>query len=873
MIGTKVLHYNIIEKIGEGGMGEVFLAEDEKLHRRVALKFLHGDFQHDAEAHERLFREARSASKLSHPNIVAIHAIEETDDHVFIAMEHVRGESLRKLVRAGNVDIDRALEIAPQILAALASAHETSVVHRDIKSDNIVITESGHAKVLDFGLAKAKGAASVTRHGSSAGTPAYMSPEQVQGGGVDHRSDLFSFGVVLYEMLTGRMPFKGEHESAVTYSIVNETPEPLSSYNRDLPEGLQGVVDRCLEKNIDKRYQSAVEIEADLARVRAGVGVAPSAPRAAARGRKPARGIYVTLAVVVVLGALAVNIMRGNGGDTNAPVALAESTDSGRKMLAVLPFENLGPTDQEYFADGVTEEITTRLAQLSGLGVISRTSAAQYKGTDKSLREIGKELGVDFVLEGTIRWDRSGESNRVRVSAQLIRADDDTHLWADTFDRVYDQIFELQSELAEEVAKALNVTLLEPELAALNDRPTENLDAYDLFLKARERFDSGTGMEDRQLATTMLEQAVTLDSTFATAHALLARIYSNDHFNDIATDMPRLEQALKAAQAALRHAPNQPQGHVAMGYYHYYGSRDYDNALAEFAEASKAQPNNAEMLEAMGYVQRRQGHWDEAVRSLERSVKLDPASRDKTSNLIETLIRMRDFDKVDVLIAHGNEVSPNNPQFEIQRGLRAFLQGDTALSREIIHDARERFEMEGLRDFESQIQLASRNYDSALSILGPLGGWENQDTSGYYTNKGLIYHCMGEPDKASAYYDSARIYLRERIAGGADGYQIYSELAQCEAYLGNEPAARAAIDRAEEIMPMSLDALSGTDVIINRAVVKMMLGDDDGAIDDLQFLLSIPSNITPGLLRLHPGFDSLRDNPRFQKITEEKVNS
>jgi len=636
MIGRKILHYKVVEQLGEGGMGEVFLAEDEKLHRQVALKFIHKSIREDEEARERLFREARAASQLTHPNIVHTNAIEEADGQIFISMEYVEGESLRDAVREGKVPLERALEIAPQVLSALAAAHAKGIVHRDIKSDNVILASDGRARVLDFGLARPPGSISVTRYGSSVGTPAYMSPEQVQGLEIDERSDLFSFGCVLYEMVTKQLPFKGAHESAVTYSIVNENPDPIASYAPDAPSGLQTVIDKLLVKDPDKRYQNAHEVLEDLAALSAGHKVRSTSPHR----RSLVRPLLVAALIVVVAGA-GWYLARDRGGNASAP--LASAVEDERKMMVVLPFENLGPTDQEYFADGVTEEITTALARLHGLGVISRTSAMQYKGAGKSLPEIGKELGVEYALEGTIRWDKSSGQGRVRVSTQLIRIADDTHLWAETYDRVFDQIFELQSEIAEDVAQALDLTLLEPDRAILASRPTENMDAYDYYLKGRDTYDRAIDPEERVVATGMIEIAVELDSTFAMAQAMLARIYANDHFNHLNQEEPRLEQAHKAAMAALRHAPEQPHGRVAMGYYHYYGSRDYESALEEFAAAEEAEPNNSDMLEAMAYVLRRQGRWDEAIDAMNRAAELDPQSRDKSGALVQMLVRTRRY--------------------------------------------------------------------------------------------------------------------------------------------------------------------------------------------------------------------------------------
>jgi non-specific serine/threonine protein kinase len=859
MIGETVSHYRITDELGGGGMGVVYRAIDTKLDRPVALKFLPSELTRDPDAKRRFIHEAKAASALQHHNICTIHEIDESDDgRMFIAMDCYEGETLKQRIARGHLAIEEAVDIAGQVAEGLAKAHAAEVVHRDIKPANIMITRDGVVKIVDFGLAKLSGQTKVTKTGTTVGTVAYMSPEQATGGEVDHRSDIWSLGVILYEMLAGKAPFRGDHEAAVLYGIVHNELEVQTS----VPEQLWRIVKMALRKDADKRYQSAVEMASDLKRAR---GESSLILQESARRRSYKTLTWTTIAVLL-LGAVYLvysrylSPARSDMGDT-------------RKMVAVLPFENLGASEDEYFADGMTEEITTRLAKLHDLGVISRTSTVVYKDTDKNLRQIADELGVDYVLEGSVRWDKSVPESRVLITAQLIDVDDDTHLWADSFERVFQQIFGMQADIAEQVAKALNLTLVKPEIVALKDRPTENLDAYDLFLKGHERWDQMMGVEDRGMAVDLLEQAVALDTTFASAHALLARIYANDHFNDIATDEPRLEQALAAAKAALRHAPGQPQGHVAMGYYHYYGSRDYENALKEFDEASKTQPNNAEMLEAMGYVLRRQGRWEDAVENLEKSIELDPASQDKLGNLIDTLIRMRRYDDVDELIERGSETAPGNPQLALLRGVRMFMEGDLASSREIVRGVREKRGLEQLREWETQIHLMERDYDGALKSLGDLGGWEGQDTVSYHASKAIIYHCMGETGKARDVYESARSFIRGRIAAGEEDHFLYGDLAEAEAYLGNEQAAREAIRRAEEIMPMSRDALAGTDVIISRAVVKMILGDHDGAIDDLEFLITVPSNLTPAWLHLHPVFDEIRTNSRFQKLVSQNISS
>ncbi len=860
LVGSKILHYRILQEIGAGGMGIVYLAEDEKLHRRVALKFLAKSIQDDPAARERLIREARAASALNHPNIVATHAIEAADDRIFIVMEYVEGESLHKLVKAGKITWPRALEIAPQILSALATAHDAGVVHRDIKSDNILLTSKGQVKVLDFGLARGRDASlTVTRTGSSAGTPAYMSPEQVREEPVDERSDLFSFGVAFYEMLTGRMPFKGEHEAAVAYSIVNETPTEIRKYTPQVPATLQPVISKLLEKDPRDRYANANAVLEDLRRIESGGRVASA---------RKSRSALVTAALVTVVTIAAVWVVRNRtGGESSAAIG-----DAGRKMLAVLPFQNLGPTEHEYFADGITEEITTQLAKLSGLGVISRTSAMKYKDSTKSVREIGEELGIDYVLEGSVRWDKAGDQNNVRITTQLIRIDDDTHLWADNFDRVYDQIFALQSEIAQKVASALDVTLLEPERAALAAKPTKNLDAYDLYLRGRNQYENEDEPKDRDAALAMIEQAVAMDSTFARAQAYLARTYSNQFFNHIHDELPRVQQARKAALAATRHTANQPAGNIAMGYYYYYADRDYDRALAEFEKAAKLQPNDGDVLEAIAYVQRRQGKWEESAKNLERAMEIDPENTSRIINLAQTLGYMRRWEESETWLKRGLEKAPGSLEFTAYlAGAKLTKDGDPDACGVMLDPLAKRFGTIAL--FRAQVYIMQRDYASVHKLLPSLRAIPYTDTTQYYATRAIAYYFQNDMARCRTYGDSALAFLKPKVEAKPNDAQLLAGYASLLALLDQHQEALRLIDKAVEILPVSKDALSGSDIRNERMIIYMSVGDYDAAIKEMQYLLSIPSTVNPAVLRLHPGFDELRNDPRFKKLAEEKVSS
>jgi serine/threonine protein kinase len=406
---TIVGHYRIIEKIGAGGMGEVYLAEDSKLNRKVALKFLPPQLCPDAEYRARFTREAQAAAKLNHPNIVTIYEVSEFNGRPFFAMENVEGQTLRDFGEGKELPFSRIIELAIQVCEGLAKAHSSGVVHRDIKPSNILIDSDGRAKIVDFGLASVHGSEHLTKTGSTLGTVGYMSPEQARGEEADARSDLFSFGVVLYEMITGKSPFKAESEIATIKNVIETVPEPLARYKTGVPGELQSIVSKALSKDRNLRYQHADELAADLKRLVHDSQY--SGPRLPQGQRKSRLSVIVTATVVVLLAVSAVIFFKLQ--KQSAPIA------NSTPMIAVLPFENLGSPEDEYFADGITEEITSRLAGIEGLGVISRTSVLQFKGSKKSVGQIGKELGVSYILEGTVRWAKAGGQARVRITPHV----------------------------------------------------------------------------------------------------------------------------------------------------------------------------------------------------------------------------------------------------------------------------------------------------------------------------------------------------------------------------------------------------------------------------------------------------------------------
>jgi non-specific serine/threonine protein kinase len=866
MIGQTISHHRITAKLGEGGMGEVYLATDTNLDRQVALKFLPESLQKDPEARERLIREAKAASQLNHTNILTIHSVEQTDGRDFIVMEYVAGNALTEYVRTKNLALDAILDLALQIAAGLDKAHRAGVVHRDLKPSNILVDREGHLKILDFGLAKLRGAAKLTQTGSTQGTAAYMSPEQAQAKEADHRSDLFSLGVVLYEMIARRLPFSGEHEAAIAYAIMHEHPEPLKRYKADVPDELQRIVGKCLAKRPAERYQSAADLAADLR--------ALQSARQESSGIVPARtskrrSVIVALVSVVVVAICATMIAfvapRFIKGPNSKSLA-------GRKMLAVLPFENLGSPDQEYFADGITDEITGKLASIRDLGVISRTSTMQYKKTTKNLRVVAKELGVDYVLEGTILWDKSRDVSRVRILPQLIRVSDDTHLWAETYQRPLIDIFEVQADIASRIAEAMNIALRGTEVATLSEMPTRNLEAYQAYLRGMDHMQSPNSREDWQLAVQMFQRAVQLDSTFALAYARLAFAHAGMHFYGFDATQERLIQSKAAADRALALQPDLPWAHIAFGYYYYWGQRDYDRALQEIALAEVDLPGDPEILEAKAYIWRRQGKLRAAVEQLELAFLLNPLNADLADEIGGTYCYLREYVSAEQFLDRSISLAPDNFNAYWSKAWNYYSwRGDTSLARATVASIPKQDD-DNTRIAWFWLHVYERDYPAALDELelvsiGPGGGQDRFSPKAQLA--GTVFELINQRDRARACFDSARVVLEKELSARPYDHRVHSSLGIVYAGLGRKDDAIREGKLGVELLTVSKDALGGVFRVEDLALIYVMVGEYDAALDQIEYLLSIPSLVSVSLLRLDPRYDPLRNLPRFQKLLQQ----
>ncbi len=842
----------------------MFLAEDTSLGRKVAVKFLSSDKASDPESRQRFVHEARAQAMLSHPNIATFHEVGEEGEKVFIVMEYIDGQTLSRLSKIEKLSLPEVLDLAIQVGEGLAAAHEKGVVHRDIKPENVLVTAKHHAKITDFGLAKWKGASTLTQTGARMGTAYYMSPEQVEGKKADHRTDIFSLGIILYELLCARRPFEGDTETAIFYDLVNTHPQPLARYARNLPDQLEKIVMKCLAKKPEERYQHADELVADLKALRrtSEIQHLPLQPIQSDANRK--KWIVISVAAGVILVALAAYVVLPR---LFAPAA--EKAGS-RKMLVVLPFRNLGAPEQEYFADGITNEITANLAKVSGLGVISNTSAIQYKGSKKTLGQIGQELGAQYVLEGAIQLQATSPGkSRVRITPQLIRVSDDTHLWAETYDRVFEEIFELQSDISKEIALAMDVTLLEPERKSLQNRPTENLAAYDFYLRGNDYWSrkgpGGLGEEKNlRIALEMYQKAIELDSGFALAYANLSRVKTELywHYDGEKED---LVGAKAAIDRAFQLVPGLPEAHLALGSY-YYHALDYEQALKQFAIAQKSLPNNCDLLEEIGFVRSRQGRWNEALNNFKRAAELDPRRADLSRALAEIYLRLRKYAQAEPYLERVILLEPEEAGAYARKAeLQIAWEGDTKKARKVLSEAEGKVDAVELEGTWIGLDFLDGNFPLALSRLTGPEVYDHDSTS-YYFDKAQIYGLLNRSEPRRACYDSARILLEKQLQTDSGNYNLHSQLGQAYAGLGRKSEAIREGKKGVELGAANKVADDSLSALKNLAHIYVMAGEYDLALDQLEYLLSIPSDLSVSLLRLDPTWAPLRNNPRFKKL-------
>ena len=863
-------------------MGEVYRARDTRLGRDVAIKVLPAEFAADPDRLRRFEQEARAVAALNHPNILALYDIGTHEGAPYIVTELLEGESLRDRLAGSPTPPRKVLGVAIQIASGLAAAHERGIVHRDLKPENIFVTKDGLAKILDFGVAKlapgrghtdgsvAPTVVGGTDPGTVMGTAAYMSPEQVRGQAADHRSDIFSFGCVLYEMVTGRRAFdRATAADTMAAILTEEPPEPLT-LAASAPPALSRVIAHCLEKRSEGRFSSANDLSFDLQAILTDTSGARAAPSGATVNRRRALAVAVTgvALLAAVVGVLVVKL----GPAVPKPEAVA------LKKIVVIPFENLGAPEDAYFAAGMAEEITSRLANVQGLGVISRTSAIGYDRRGKTIKQIGADLGVDFVLEGSVRWERApGRESRVRITPQLIRVADDTHIWSDRYERVLADVFAIQSEVAESAVKAMGVTLLPRERSALKEVSTNDLEAYDLYLRGREFDSRGYARRDLEGALQMYQAAVERDPRFAQALAGLARANLMMYWEFHDRSQERLSKAREAAERAVELRPDLAETHAALGWYVYQALLDYPRALAEFGAALKIQPSSGDALQGIGAVLRRQGRWQEAAEKFIKAAELDPKHAMGLYDSGPTCALAGRYADADRAYARTLTLNPQWARVYAERAhVQLLWHGDVDRARAILNEAGR---IGGIADEDRyyawgrlQVAVARRDYQGALHQLATE---ERQafDTQFWYLPiellRGEVLRLEDRRDLALRSFEAAHLDLEQRVVHSPDDFRLHRSLGIAYAGLGRNGDAVREARLGCDLMPPSKDAVRSLFCLEDLAFVYTMVGMNSEAIATLGDLLARSGWWTSHLLRVQPRWDPLRSDPRFQALLKK----
>lgn len=885
--------YRVERELGRGGMAVVYLAHDLRHDRPVALKVLHPELA-ETVGTDRFLREIKLAARLQHPHIVSVHDSGTTDSgaagqhgrgaaYLWFTMPYIEGESLRdRLRRERQLPIDEAVRITREVALALDFAHRHGIIHRDVKPENILLVD-GQALVADFGIGRALDAAAsdeqITNTGFAVGTPAYMSPEQSLGErDIDGRTDVYSLGVVLYEMLAGEAPFSGGSAQSITAKRLSGEIPSLRRLRPSVPEQLERVVLTALATIPADRFATPGQLAQALSPNVAGMtssptiatpaGTADASASPTTRRRKPVPAWLTFVLGLLVTATMGMFLWHRSRHPGETP---------GTKMLAVLPFKNMGAAGDQYFADGLTEEITSRLAGISDLGVVSRTSTDPYKGSTKSIRQIGQELGVGYILEGSVRWEKSPDgSSKVRVTPQLIRVADDRHLWANRYDAELADVFQVQSSIAEQVTSAMNLALDPSEKRSINERPTANTEAYDLYLRGIEYANRGAGQEDIHNSVEMFRRAVALDSNFAQAWARLSSARSSQYWFFYDRSEAALTDAKAAAERALRLRPDLSEPHVAMGYYYYWGKLDYDRALRELGAARERQPNSAELFQATAAVQRRQGRWDGAIADFERSAQLNPRSPDAFGQLAETYLLIRKYDLGCSTADKAASIGPDIPyppwlkiqclvaKNELQQAGEAFKKAVKGVGFGVM--CRPAAGVASIASFvviPSFLLTGDSTYHSRLKQLttGDL-----PDTVGLYSLKADMYRARREPMLERVYLDSARTMLEPLVHAHPEEANFHSRLGLVYALLGLKNEAVLEGQTAVKLLPLSREAFRGANLEAALAMIYATVNMPSQALDLLEHLLEIPAQISPGLLRNDPRWAVLRGDPRFEKL-------
>ncbi len=839
--------YELLEEIGRGGQGVVFRARQKSLNRTVALKVI-GLGQWASKAHLKRFRrEAEAAASLNHPCIVPIYEVGERDGSCYFSMNFVEGGQLDEVVRRRPMSIRQAAEFVAKVARTVHYAHEHGILHRDIKPGNILLDAKGEPHLTDFGLARLiETESTITRTLEVMGTPSYMAPEQAVGNNaaITSATDVYALGAVFYQLLTGHPPFAGGTTFETVRLVLDTEPRPPRLWNPKVDRDLSTICLKCLEKDPQRRYSSALALAEDLDRWLRHEPIRARRTGIFTRGRKWVRRnptIAIMAALVLILsGAVSTVVWKSEMARRPMPTG-----------IAVLPFENLSrDKENAFFADGVQDDILTKLAKIADLKVISRTSVMPYRGA-RNTRQIGDALRVSHVLEGSVQ--RAG--GKVRVNAQLIDTRNDTHVWAEEYDRDLSDIFAIQSEIAQKIADQLQAKISAGEKAAIEEEPTKNLIAYDLYVRASALVHASWNAPDEERvrdlfqAVELLNQAIAGDAAFLLAYCRLAEADDALYFNGFDHTPSRLELAKSAIDSAFRLNPNSDEAHLALATHLYRAYLDYDHARDELAAASRTLPNDARIFQLGGLIDRRQGRWPDAVRNFKPREVLDRLAALKPNDIGPQLSRAW----IDV-----DERADTRPLHAL---VEKILTDDPTLAKSLAGDLFVLAMYE--RDFTAADRaLATLTESKTAHITVRSGPIE----FGRACAEGLIARAKGDAATAQAAFTAARTWQEEAIRAYGDHGGDLCVLGLIDAALGRNEEALREGRRAGQLPPVANNAVDGPDIVYFFAVICAWTGERELAIEQLETLAKIPNGASYGDLCLDPSWDPLRGDPRFEKI-------
>jgi serine/threonine protein kinase/tetratricopeptide (TPR) repeat protein len=853
--------YELLDVIGRGAQGVVYRARQKSLNRTVALKVI-GLGHWATEAHLKRFRrEAEAAASLEHSGIVPIYEVGERDGSCYFSMKLVEGGQLDAMLKREPMPIRRAVEQIVKIARTVHYAHDHGILHRDIKPGNILIDQKGEPHLTDFGLARLiETESTVTRTLEVLGTPSYMAPEQAVGNNAQLTvvTDVYGVGAVFYQLLTGHPPFAGGTTYETIKLLLDTEPRQPRLWNSKVDRDLSTICLKCLEKDPERRYPSALELAEDLERW---LKHEPILARRTGPLTRSKKWVQRNPTGTLLAGSL-VALATAAGWIVWKSELIHHPLASG---IAVLPFENLSDDKEHaFFADGVQDDILTKLGKLADLKVISRSSVMRYRGK-QDVRQIGNALRVSHVLEGTVR--RS--SGKVHVNAQLVDTRTDAGIWAEEYDRNLNEVFAIETEVAQSIANRLRTRISARERVAMQERPTSDLVAYDLYIRATSLIDRAAHESGKEQAThyfqaiELLNQAIARDSAFLLAYCRLAEANDEIYFDGFDHTPSRLKLAKSAIDSAFRLKPDSGEAHLALATHFYHGYLDYGHARDELALAFSSLPNNARIFEWSGYIDRRQNRWPDAVRDFERAMELDPRSINILTAAAVTYELLRDYKEARNTIDRLSAIEPNDVD---SRARRAFI--NFAERAEI--QAADSFVAKGHRLRFHQRDAVAR--DRALAELGTEGEdtFDARGVGGVRFSRdyfeGLVARMKGDAATAQAAFTAARARQEEAVRARPDDGPILCVLGLIDAALGRKEDALREGRRAVELAPIAKDSLDGADVLYFYAVICAWTGEHDLANEQLETLAKIPGGVTYGDVRLNSDWQSLSGDPRFEKI-------